>query len=683
MTQNIYLQSPTGEQIPIPVGEATAGRQQDNRLVISGTGVSRQHATFNRQASQLWITDLKSANGTYINGTQLAPHQPQLLQEGDTIGFGRQITFTVHGLAAGGYQATVIEDGPLYQPQPGFSPPPAPGEAPCPHCGVPNPIGAKFCGGCGQDVTQLDWLTKVKTNPALMVALIVPVILLLGGLLVIGLYFTTANTGLTATLFANNRGLSSWLTVTTMEDEDLYTLYTLNPLTGETHRLAESESQGYRGIAFVSLDYIVRYENIGVSNYYGLEGFGNVGYVLPNDQQVVYRFVNDGSWGLAVADIDGKNSSTLVHEAHYLFSIVDPSDDMITVVVHDEDERASGYLFSLSNGQRLATLFQDTDGGTAYPLPYSRQIFFSTLIDKERTHYIVNSDGSGPVVTYRMEQEEEYYGNVEFLPNGTQYLYANPKGLYVINFDGSGQRELRRGQIDMITGSPDGSYVLARQLIEDDETVNFYLINISDGNAVDITRGVRFASGIFVGDDKILYQEVENDEGDLVLYNIETAESTKLVRSVVYLNVICSDTLRYCAYVRQRESGSNLQLDIVDTQEGTVIDVPRGNRDRVFVRDITDDQIVFTTSEEDEADAYLYLYNFLAEAEPVVLDDQAKSYPDALILSGGNKVFFKAVFGETNAAVYRIDADGSNRKLLLDNVAVHLLEDRKDSILAK
>jgi hypothetical protein len=52
-------------------------------------GVSRRHARLRRSDSdRLELTDLGSANGTYLNGKRLNPNEPVLLHNGDEISLG-------------------------------------------------------------------------------------------------------------------------------------------------------------------------------------------------------------------------------------------------------------------------------------------------------------------------------------------------------------------------------------------------------------------------------------------------------------------------------------------------------------------------------------------------------------------------------------------------------------------
>ncbi len=59
-------------------------------------GVSRRHARLDIQQDSLRITDLGSANSTFLNGLRLVHHQPRILRDGDEIRLGHlklQINF--------------------------------------------------------------------------------------------------------------------------------------------------------------------------------------------------------------------------------------------------------------------------------------------------------------------------------------------------------------------------------------------------------------------------------------------------------------------------------------------------------------------------------------------------------------------------------------------------------------
>lgn len=54
-------------------------------------GVSRIHATMTRDGETLVITDMSSANGTYVNGQLLVPGQPCVLRHADEVRLGELV----------------------------------------------------------------------------------------------------------------------------------------------------------------------------------------------------------------------------------------------------------------------------------------------------------------------------------------------------------------------------------------------------------------------------------------------------------------------------------------------------------------------------------------------------------------------------------------------------------------
>ncbi len=51
-------------------------------------GISRRHCRIQRRQNQLYVTDLGSTNGTYLNGVRLAPFEDQLIGDGDKLILG-------------------------------------------------------------------------------------------------------------------------------------------------------------------------------------------------------------------------------------------------------------------------------------------------------------------------------------------------------------------------------------------------------------------------------------------------------------------------------------------------------------------------------------------------------------------------------------------------------------------
>ena len=54
-------------------------------------GVSRRHAKITRRGSEVFIQDLGSMNGTFLNRKKLTPYLPQVLKNGDELQLGKLI----------------------------------------------------------------------------------------------------------------------------------------------------------------------------------------------------------------------------------------------------------------------------------------------------------------------------------------------------------------------------------------------------------------------------------------------------------------------------------------------------------------------------------------------------------------------------------------------------------------
>lgn len=55
---------------------------------VASRGISRRHAIICREQSVLTVRDLKSTNGTYLNGQKLVPLESRVLRNGDELLIG-------------------------------------------------------------------------------------------------------------------------------------------------------------------------------------------------------------------------------------------------------------------------------------------------------------------------------------------------------------------------------------------------------------------------------------------------------------------------------------------------------------------------------------------------------------------------------------------------------------------
>lgn len=65
-------------------GRSSIGRSQDNDIVIENPAVSNNHARFNFDQNNFFLTDLRSSNGTFLNGKKILHVK---LTDGDMINF--------------------------------------------------------------------------------------------------------------------------------------------------------------------------------------------------------------------------------------------------------------------------------------------------------------------------------------------------------------------------------------------------------------------------------------------------------------------------------------------------------------------------------------------------------------------------------------------------------------------
>ena len=124
--------------LDLPEGdlEMTLGRHSESNIVLSGAGISRHHARLVQANGMLFIEDVGSSGGTYVNGERIEAMTP--LEESDIVAIGDN-TLRIQDAASEGDAAADIPaepaapepvaETPAPQPPP---PPPAPVAPPSP-----------------------------------------------------------------------------------------------------------------------------------------------------------------------------------------------------------------------------------------------------------------------------------------------------------------------------------------------------------------------------------------------------------------------------------------------------------------------------------------------------------------------------------------------------------------------
>lgn len=86
----------SGMSYPLPQsGVVTIGRHSENSITIEHPAISRRHAQLSIQNGHVALSDLGSANGTWVNGSRITGVVN--VRPGDRIGLGDEILFTLVG----------------------------------------------------------------------------------------------------------------------------------------------------------------------------------------------------------------------------------------------------------------------------------------------------------------------------------------------------------------------------------------------------------------------------------------------------------------------------------------------------------------------------------------------------------------------------------------------------------
>jgi len=148
-------------------GGLTIGRSKDNQIIVNSVNISKKHCKLKYSDQEiLYVTDLQSTNGTYINGKRIAAGAQVPLNDGDSLtfsdkDFSNQIL--IEQKVQQTHQAGInIKSTPLSSSE---------SEKKCQFCGEKILEQAEVCKHCGReqisDVNYEKYIDEIKGQPLL------------------------------------------------------------------------------------------------------------------------------------------------------------------------------------------------------------------------------------------------------------------------------------------------------------------------------------------------------------------------------------------------------------------------------------------------------------------------------------------------------------------------------------
>ncbi len=104
------------KEVQLTKDRTTLGRRPYNDIVIDNLAVSGEHAVLQMSGNEVYLEDLNSTNGTYVNGKAV---KKQLLQNSDTVEIGKYKIKYINEVAGPSFEKTmIIKAGAVMPPMP-------------------------------------------------------------------------------------------------------------------------------------------------------------------------------------------------------------------------------------------------------------------------------------------------------------------------------------------------------------------------------------------------------------------------------------------------------------------------------------------------------------------------------------------------------------------------------------
>src|SRR5829696_5255138 len=130
------------KEVQLTKDRTTLGRRPYNDIVIDNLAVSGEHAVLQMTGNEVYLEDLNSTNGTYVNGKAV---KKQLLQNSDTVEIGKYKIKYINEVAGPTFEKTMILKAGAVMP-----PMPAPAAGAAPAGAGPSDNAAALAADLGQ-----------------------------------------------------------------------------------------------------------------------------------------------------------------------------------------------------------------------------------------------------------------------------------------------------------------------------------------------------------------------------------------------------------------------------------------------------------------------------------------------------------------------------------------------------
>jgi predicted component of type VI protein secretion system len=107
------------KEVQLTKDRTTLGRRPYNDIVIDNLAVSGEHAVLQLTGNEVYLEDLNSTNGTYVNGKAV---KKQLLQNNDTVEIGKYKIKYINEAPGATFEKTMIMKAGMIPPKPATAP---------------------------------------------------------------------------------------------------------------------------------------------------------------------------------------------------------------------------------------------------------------------------------------------------------------------------------------------------------------------------------------------------------------------------------------------------------------------------------------------------------------------------------------------------------------------------------